>query len=115
MRVVKPDGLGNEGGKVSVCNSIRQSHPTGSHNKLACETLVKWMPSVNHDSIHLSNQQIGISFFHYGSHVAQIFQHEDEFIMPKMVIHHVSYSFDSLINEFLKTEHVIVCGKYVNL
>ncbi len=56
MRVVKLDGLGNEGGKVSVCNSRGQSHPTGSHNKLTCETLVKWMASVIHDIIQLIGQ-----------------------------------------------------------
>ncbi len=59
MRVVnsKLDGLRNDGGNVSVCNNREQSHPTRSHNKLTCETLVKWMASVIHDGIQLSNQQ----------------------------------------------------------
>ncbi len=49
-----------------------------------------------------------------GPHVAQILQHKKEFIMPKFVLHQVSYSFDSLFNTFVKKEHVSVCGTYVN-
>ncbi len=61
MRVVKFDGLGNEGGKVSVCNSRGQSHPTGSYNKLTYET------GLNRFETGFNRFEIGINRFKTGS------------------------------------------------
>ena len=48
-----------------------------------------------------------------GQYVTQIFQHKDEYIMSKLVLHQVTYTFDFLFSTFVKKEHVAVCGNYV--
>ncbi|XP_072043383.1 uncharacterized protein [Amphiura filiformis] len=50
-----------------------------------------------------------------GSYLAQVFIYKGEYILPKIVLHQVYYSYDLVFKAFMKESTVAVCGEYVRL
>ena len=48
------------------------------------------------------------------THLAEVFKYKDEFILPTLVVHYISYDYDSKSKSFDKTEIVLVCGNLIH-